>query len=392
VEDLALQFFPLPHVFRGERRAGLLVEWPEICSRCDRQCEAVPESAAGDLRLCSYGLNYVRVDEDLIVAGVAIRDLPQTTLASRKRLREVGRDAVTRDELERILETCALATDAQAAELRARMDAIITEFRESRTYQQEVIELLRPDLQMTLAQVHDYKLFVQQIIQNMNVILEERYPGLEINEKLDRATHEETALYWAASLMDERLDAALYLEAPERILEPREQGTFRLHGLVLKYVRIYKSRADRNGVAVRVAGESWAEITGNSRALAIIPHTLIDNALKYAPRGTTISVRFIEADKSVTLEVEGYGPRIEPSEVQRIFDLFYRGNAARRMSSEGTGFGLASAQNVARAHDTEIVVEQGDLGGPEQTLKTTFGVTFERAERRGGSRERHQRK
>jgi signal transduction histidine kinase len=329
--------------------------------------------------MCSYGLNYVRVDEDLLIAGVAVRDFPYKTLAANKRLREVGRDSITRQQLGQIVAHCRLATEAQAAELRAGMDAVIDEFRESRTYQQEVVELLRPDLQSALAQVHDYKLFVQQIIQNMNVILETKYPGLEMSDKLDRATHEEAALYWAASLMDERLDAALYLDAPERILEPREQGTFRLHGLVLKYVRIYKGRADRNGVVVSLQGTSWAEIRGNARALAIIPHTLVDNALKYAPRSTPISVRFIETPTNVTLVVESFGPKIKAGEGARIFDLFYRGEAARQMSSEGTGFGLASAQNVARMHETEIMAKQTNREGPQRTFLTTFSVTFERA-------------
>lgn len=379
MEELTLRFFPLPHVFRGERRSGLLVDWPAICARCDRQCEADGTSAPEELKLCSYGLNYIRVDQDLLVAGIAVQDFPYRTTASRKRLREVGRDSITRGDLQRILERCALASETEAAELRGRMDEVVAEFRVSRTYQQEVVELLRPDLQMTLAQVHDYKLFVQQIIQNMNVILETKYPGLEINEKLELASHEETSLYWAATLMDERLDAALYLEAPERILEPREQGTFRLHGLVLKYVRIYKSRADLNGVVVNMHGTSWTDVRGNSRALAIIPHTLIDNALKYAPRGTAISVRFVETREKVTLEVEGFGPKIEESESSRIFDLFYRGEAARRMSTVGTGFGLASAQNVARAHNTEIIVKQTERTGPEGTYMTRFSITFDRA-------------
>ncbi len=383
MEELALRFFPVPHVFRGERRSGLFIDWPAICARCDRQCEIAPAASTGAVRLCSYGLNYVRVDDDLLIAGVALRDLAERTPASRKRLQEVGPNSITRRDLQRILEYCALATELQAVDLRARMDAVIDEFRESRAYQQEVVDLLRPDLQMALAQVHDYKLFVQQIVQNMNVILESKYPGVDLAEKLEAATHEEAALYWAATLMDERLDAALYLDAPARILEPREQGTFRLHGLVLKYVRIYKGRADRNGVVVNVQGLSWADITGNSRAMAIIPHMLIDNALKYAPRGTAIAVRFAETPTAVTLEVESFGPKIEQSEANRIFDLFFRGEAARRVSSEGTGFGLASAQNIARVHDTEIVVKQTDRRGPDDSYSTCFSITFKRAQSGG---------
>ena len=261
--------------------------------------------------------------------------------------------------------------------MRRAMDEIVEEWRGSKGYQQEVVEALRPDLQMTLAQAHDYKLFVQQIIQNMNVILENRYPGVELDEKLELASHEEAALYWAATLMDARIDAALFLDSPERILEPRERGVFSLHGLVLKYVRIYKSRAQQNGVRVVVDGESFSKTAGNTRALGMIPQTLIDNALKYAPRGTTIYVHFTEAMDSITLEVESYGPKLEPHEATRIFDLFYRAEAARAATSEGTGFGLASAQNIARAHDTEIIVKQTDRQGPNSTYLTTFSITFD---------------
>jgi signal transduction histidine kinase len=377
LEAVALHFFPLPHVFRGERRAGLLIDWPAICERCDRQCELAPAAAAGQLRLCSYGLNYLRVDDDLLIAGVAVRDFPQASHARSKRLKEIGRDAITRAQLAQIVERCGVATDEQVEEMRRAKDAVVEEWRSSKGYQQEVVEALRPDLQMTLAQAHDYKLFVQQIVQNMNVILESRYPGMELDEKLDLATHEEAAVYWAAVLMDERIDAALFLDSPERIHETREQGVFSPHGLTLKYVRIYKSRASLNGVRVLVYGESFSKIRGNTRALGMIPQTLIDNALKYAPRGTTVDVRFGETSSTVTLEVESYGPKLEEHEATRIFDLFYRADAARAMTSEGTGFGLASAQNIARAHDTEIIVKQTDRKGPEGTYLTTFGITFD---------------
>jgi signal transduction histidine kinase len=373
VDELALRFFPYPHVFRGRRRPGTVVDWPEICARCDRQCESSNQEG---LQLCSYGLNYLRVDKDLLVAGVAVREYPTATPARLKRLRELRRDVVRRRDLERIAEAAAQARDEEAVETRSRMDEVVREFRESKTYQQEVLELLRPDFERALTQIHDYKQFVQQIVQNMNVILETRYPGLEFDKKLERATHHERALYWAAALMDEKLDAALFLEAPERIDEPREHGRFRLHGLVTKYVRIYKSRADNKQVTISMRGESWASIEGNSRALGIVPHTMIDNAIKYAPEGSRVFVTFLESGNTVTFGVESFGPKIEMEELHRIFDLFYRGQHAREMSSEGTGFGLASAQNVAKAHDTEIRVRQTERRGPGGTFETIFSVDF----------------
>jgi signal transduction histidine kinase len=256
------------------------------------------------------------------------------------------------------------------------MDAVIDEYRASKSYQQDVVDLLRPELERTLSQAHDYKQFVQQIVQNMNVVVETKYIGATFDEKLDQATHEETAVYWAAVLMDEKLDAALYLDEPERIAEPREQARFRLHGLVLKYVHIYKSRADRKSLTVRVNGESWAKVEGNARAIGIIPHTLIDNAIKYSPRRTRIEVDFEEVGGWVVLSIENSGPKLEEDEKPRIFDLFFRGAAARAMSTEGTGFGLASAQNIARAHNTEITMSQSGRRGPDDTVRTKFTVRF----------------
>jgi signal transduction histidine kinase len=309
---------------------------------------------------------------------VAVRDYQPMTPARKKRLREIKRGTIERNDLKRVIEHSKQATTEIESERRKLMDEVVAEFRSSKGYQQEVVEQLRPDLERTFAQMHDYKQFVQQVVQNMNVVLESRYPGLPLEEKLNRASQEEKAVYWAAILMDEKLDAALFLDSPDRIREPREQTTQKLHGLVLKYVRIYQSWADRKQIKITLHSNCWADIRGNSRALGIIPHTLIDNAIKYAPDGTSVVVRFHETTESVTLVFESLGPKITPNEEARIFDLFYRGEAARKMTTEGTGFGLASAQNIARAHDTELCVAQ-DQEQIKGAYLTRFSVTFRKA-------------
>ena len=107
---------------------------------------------------------------------------------------------------------------------------------------------------------------------------------------------------------------------------------------------------------------------------------MIDNAIKYAPDGTRVTVSFEEREDVVTLGVESFGPLIRSDEMERIFDLFYRADAARAVNSEGTGFGLASAQNVAKEHNTEIRIEQTERRGPSGTFFTVFSVSFPIAE------------
>ncbi|MGH9307713.1 MAG: sensor histidine kinase [Acidimicrobiales bacterium] len=320
------------------------------------------------------------MDDDLLIAGIVVVNYQPETPARRKQMRAAGREVVRKDELQRVIERTSDSTEMLEAQMRARMDAVVQEFRDSKTYQQEVIDALRPDVRRALAQVHDYKQFVQQIIQNMNVILEERHPGLSVDDKLERSSMQEKAIYHAAVIMDEKLDAMLFLESPERIREAKDHRTLRLHGSALKYVRIYDSRAKRKGINLGIHGRTWGSVYGNVRALSIIPHTLIDNATKYAPTGTEVRVCVREDQDELELVVEGYGPKIDAAENARIFDPFFRGRAARALSSEGMGYGLASAQNIARAHGTEITFDQGADRGPSGTYWTAFAVRFRKSD------------
>lgn len=373
MENLALQFFPYPHVVGDTRRQGALVEWPERCSNCDRQCE---NSAPGHLGLCSYGLNFLRVDEDLLIAGLAVQDYPHDTPARRKMLRRLKDRQVSSSDLKKVADLCADGMKKLETQLAEHIEQVIRDYRNSKGYQEDIVERLRPEMQQALAQVHDYKQFVRQIRQNMDVHLEARFPNKPLTEKVALASHEEEAIYWAAEMMDDKLEAVAFLQFPERIHEVTEQGRFRLHGMVLKYVRIYQRNADARDLKISVSGECWADIGGNTRALGIIPHTLIDNAVKYAPENSEVEVLFDEREGEVELSVSSFGPEIAPNEEEAIFDPFVRGKAARKMRTEGTGFGLAAAQTIAVAHDTRIAVRQLRQRGAEDTFKTTFSITF----------------
>jgi len=377
MEDVTLHFFPFPHVFRGERRDGLKIKWAKACSHCDRQCEHAPRPG---LQMCSYGVNYERVDQDLLVAGVVVRDWLLWSSARKKALSAAGSDTIVQADLERAIERAAVSRVEQEQELRARKDAVIAEYRTAREYQAEIIEKLRPEIQAALGQVHDYKEFVQQIVQNMNVILETRFPDEDFDVQLDKAAHEEVAIYWAARLMEEKLDAALYVMYPVRINEERDRSRFRFHGMVTKYRKIYQRRLQSKGLTFRLDGESRGYVEGNARAIAIIPHCLLDNAIKYAPAGTEVVIDFVEDRGFVTLKVGSFGPRIDEDERDSIFDLFVRGRHAGTRDREGTGFGLGSAQTVAKAIGTHIMVKQDSQKGPDDTFWTEFSVQLRLAE------------
>jgi K+-sensing histidine kinase KdpD len=324
-------------------------------------------------------VNFQRVDDDLLIAGVVVRDYPTSTDARRKALRAARGNLVSRSQIQAAINQAHQATDALESELRETKDQIIAHYRDTKEYQAEIAERLRPNIERALGQVHDYKQFVRQIIQNINVLLATRYGGSEIDEQLSKATHEEVAIYWAARLMEEKLDAALYVMYPDRINEFRDRRRFRFHGAVTKYRKIYQRRLEEKKLDLDLKGESRGIVEYNPRALTVIPHAMIDNAIKYAPQGTRIEISYDERADHIDFVVSSFGPLIYPEERETIFDLFVRGKDAERRDGEGTGFGLAAAQVIAKTLGTEIFVRQEPKAGPQDCRWTSFSVRVDLA-------------
>jgi signal transduction histidine kinase len=380
MEELSLCFLPFPHVFRGERRDGLTRSWPDRCSTCDRQCET---SVRSGVQLCSYGLNYLRVDDDLLIAGVLAHDFPTSSSAFRRMRRKLEKDLTNVRELEAVLKAREVDEESLSSDLERRKQVIIDEYRRSEGYSNDVIAGLRPDVNKALSQVHDYRQLITQIVQNVNVILEADYPGVPVEQSLKYTSHELRAIYESARLMESKLEAALFLMYPERINDPSRQRLFRLHGLITKYIRIYQRAFDEKGLVVRISGLSYGDIYANPDAVGVIPHTILDNAVKYAPAHTPVIIDFAEGNDTIRFDVSSYGPRITANERARIFDLFFRGEAAA-CRAVGTGFGLGLARHVAGLIDASLSVEQKSDEGSMGTFLTTFSAVFRKSHRNEG--------
>jgi two-component system sensor histidine kinase KdpD len=104
----------------------------------------------------------------------------------------------------------------------------------------------------------------------------------------------------------------------------------------------------------------------DARAVSEVIYTLVDNAAKYSPTGTTIRVEAARAGEDalqIAVEDEGRGIPVELRE--RVFDKFFRatrdGDVSTREPS-GTGMGLAIARGIVEAHGGRIRVEDGGAG------------------------------
>jgi two-component system phosphate regulon sensor histidine kinase PhoR len=89
---------------------------------------------------------------------------------------------------------------------------------------------------------------------------------------------------------------------------------------------------------------------------------LLHNAVKWSPRGETISVHAANGNDEVTVSVIDHGPGVPDDQVERIFERFYQVDPSRSRAG-GTGLGLAICKHIVEAHDGRIWAE-GTSKGP----------------------------
>ncbi len=98
-------------------------------------------------------------------------------------------------------------------------------------------------------------------------------------------------------------------------------------------------------------------IRGDSNRLGEVLQNLLDNAVQYTPAGGRITVRAARPEGQVVISVSDTGIGIPQADQERIFERFYRVDAARSREVGGTGLGLSIARHLVEAHGGRITVE-----------------------------------
>jgi signal transduction histidine kinase len=121
--------------------------------------------------------------------------------------------------------------------------------------------------------------------------------------------------------------------------------------------------ANQNGVSLLVSNsqEVSRPVSADQTRIAQVLDNLLDNALRYAPAGSTIKIQLEHHGKWVQCSVSDIGPGIPPMDLPHIFDRFYRVEKSRDRNSGGAGLGLAIAKSLIEAHGGKIEAhsEQG---------------------------------
>lgn len=96
---------------------------------------------------------------------------------------------------------------------------------------------------------------------------------------------------------------------------------------------------------------------------------LVDNAVKYSPKGASVGVEIHRSDGDLLISVRDNGPGIPKRDLPRIFERFYRVDRARSRALGGTGLGLSIVKHIAQAHGGSVEVESEVGRGSTFTIR-----------------------
>lgn len=114
---------------------------------------------------------------------------------------------------------------------------------------------------------------------------------------------------------------------------------------------------------------------GDPARISQVLTNLLTNAIRHSPPGGVIEVRAEEEGSgALTIEVADHGPGIAPEDLDRVFERFYRADAARTSGAGGTGLGLSIARWIVDLHGGQLRPERNEPNGCRMVLSLPTGA------------------
>ncbi|MGH9344286.1 MAG: ATP-binding protein, partial [Terriglobia bacterium] len=181
-----------------------------------------------------------------------------------------------------------------------------------------------------------------------------------------------------ATAIDEETDRLTGLVSDAIQMARIEAGTLvpkkaecKLDELLGRVVRDLESRRDGRSLDVRLA-DDLPPLPADRELLGLTLRLLLDNALKYSPPLSSVTVSANCRNGNVVIGVHDEGAAIPETAQTRLFEKFYRG-ASTASQVPGTGMGLAIAKEIARLHGGDLWVESKSGEGTTFLLAVPLG-------------------
>ena len=159
-------------------------------------------------------------------------------------------------------------------------------------------------------------------------------------------------------LVREMLDVS---QMRNRAADPAKRTVFDLTELILQTMLSFESRATKKNLDVDPQlPEKHILVRADRDGITQVIYNLIDNAVKFAEKGSCITIRLYKDDGKAYVSVRDKGETIPPDDLPFIFDRFHKSDRSRSLDKSGVGLGLYLVKAIINSHDEDIAVKSED--------------------------------
>jgi two-component system OmpR family sensor kinase len=170
-----------------------------------------------------------------------------------------------------------------------------------------------------------------------------RQPPADLSRQLDRLERE-------IERLDSLISQVLKLARLHGTDAPFARETFELDEVIEEVVRDANFEGAVKNCRVSLQGTAAAAVNGNRELLRSAIENVLRNAVRYSPRDAPVEVSVARTESGVVILIRDQGPGVPETDLERIFEPFYRVAESRDRDTGGEGIGLAITAQVMKAH------------------------------------------
>ena len=322
------------------------------------------------------GVALLDSDGRIVMANPAAHSLMQAPLQQGQRLLEVVRD----HDLERIIRECEKTHELQVGEVelgsgRSYISVIATPLVADGT--KEVLLVIHD-----LTQTRQVETMRREFVSNLSHELRTPLAAVKASaESLDTALDDPATARQFLERIDYDVDHMNRLVGDLLELSRMEFGQIDLRltsvdiaDVIGGAIERHRSQAEVKGqmLSVKIPGD-LSPVIGDVQRLQQVVSNLVDNAVKFTPKGGVIRVCACAGEDNVSVSVADNGIGMSEEHILHVFERFYKIDRVRQ--EKGTGLGLSIAKHIVQLHGGEIQVKSSEGEGSTFTFTVQMDTT-----------------
>ena len=133
-------------------------------------------------------------------------------------------------------------------------------------------------------------------------------------------------------------------------------NTVKIDKVLRQSVDANRVLASAKNIDIVIGGDDGVTVWGDFDRLVVAVNNLLSNAIQYSPENSRVGLGVSDAEDRIEIVVTDQGPGMSAEEAERVFERFYRTDAARSRTTGGTGLGLSIVKHIVNHHGGDIKV------------------------------------